>query len=169
GERGRVAALQRGRRARSPAPAPRPPPKRAFRLSRLARPSPPRRWSAIFLLAYAGSGQPGRSAGERAQARASRRPRPALPRKPFGNGLRGYRPAEAEALERMHAGSAQEQMLLSGLDAFRGDVHAEPAPQAHDGMDDGRGIGGILEIGDEAAIDFQAVEREGAQIEQARI
>src|SRR5262249_55695775 len=54
-------------------------------------------------------------------------------------------------------------------DAFRGDVHAEPAPEAHDGMDDGRGIGGILEIGDEAAIDFQAVEREGAQIEQARI
>src|SRR5713226_2485450 len=103
-----------------------------------------------------------RSARQRAQPGASRRPRSALSRDPLGDGLRRRRPAEAKALKRMNTGRAQEQMLLGGLDALRRDFHAEPPPQADHRMHDRRGVGRALDIGDEAAIDLQAVEREGA-------
>src|SRR5260370_8267362 len=110
-----------------------------------------------------------RSARQRPQPGGPEGPRSALPCDPLGNGLRRHRMAEAKALERMNAGRAQEQMLLGGFHALRRDLHAEPPAEAHDRMDDRRGIGGALDIGDEAAIDLQAVEREGAKIEQARI
>ena len=58
---------------------------------------------------------------------------------------RAHRPAEAVALHRMHAGGAQEQMLVGGLDAFRGHLHAETAAEADDGMNDGRSVGGLLD------------------------
>src|SRR5438270_12431838 len=71
------------------------------------------------------------SARQCAEPGTSRRPGPGLPCDPLGNGLRRRRPAEAEALERMNAGGAQEQMLLGGFHAFRRDFHAEPPPEAH--------------------------------------
>ena len=57
----------------------------------------------------------------------------------------GLGAAEAEALHRMHAGGAQEQLLVGGLDAFGGDLHAEAAAEADDRVDDGRGVGGLLD------------------------
>ena len=51
------------------------------------------------------------------------------------------RPAEAVALHRVHAGGAQEQLLVGGFDAFGGDLHAEAAAEADDGVHDGGGVG----------------------------
>src|ERR1700745_3330268 len=82
---------------------------------------------------------------------------------------RGHRPAEAVALHRMHAGGAREQMLLAVLDAFRCDLHAETAAEADDGMNDGRGIGGLLDRAHETRIDLELVEWKTPQIKQARI
>src|SRR5476651_1133027 len=41
---------------------------------------------------------------------------------------RAARFAEAETLHEMHAGGAQEQVLLGVLDAFRRHLHAQSAP-----------------------------------------
>ena len=81
----------------------------------------------------------------------------------------GHGAAEAVALQRMHAGGAQEQMLLGGLDALGRHLHAEPAAEAHDRMHDGGGVGRPLDRVHEARVDLELVEREAAQIEQARI
>src|ERR1051326_9335799 len=110
----------------------------------------------------------GRSTDERPEARA-RLLASALARDPLRHGLRRHRPAEAKTLERMHPGRAQEQMLLGSLHAFRRHPHAEPAAEADHGVDDGGGVRGTLDIGDEAAVDLQAVERERAQIQQTRV
>ena len=48
--------------------------------------------------------------------------------------------AEPVALHRVHAGGAQEQMLLGGFDAFGGDLHAQSAAEADDGVDDRGGV-----------------------------
>ena len=69
----------------------------------------------------------------------------------------------------MHAGGAQEQVLLGGLHAFRRHLHAEAAAEADHGVHDRRGVGGLLDREHEAAVDLELVEREAAQIEQARI
>jgi hypothetical protein len=79
------------------------------------------------------------------------------------------RPAEAIALHRVNAGGAQEQLLVGGLHAFGGYLHAETAAQADDGMHDRCGIGGSFDRSHETAVDFQLVEWETAQIEQAGI
>ena len=50
--------------------------------------------------------------------------------------------AETITLHRVHAGRAQKQVLLGSFDAFGGDFHAEPATEAHDGMDDRGGVCG---------------------------
>src|SRR5918911_4354298 len=55
---------------------------------------------------------------------------------PFGNDMRRDGPAEAKALQRVHAGRAQEEMLLCGFDAFGRHFHPQSAPEAHDRMDD---------------------------------
>ena len=83
--------------------------------------------------------------------------------------LAGAGLAEAVALHRMHAGGAQEEMLLGGLDAFRRHLHAQTAAEADHGVDDGRGIGRFFDRAHEAGIDLELVEREAPQIEQARI
>ena len=62
------------------------------------------------------------------------------------------------ALHGMHAGGAQEQMLIGSLDAFRRHFHAETAAEADDGMNDGRGIGGLLDRAHETRIDLELVE-----------
>ena len=81
----------------------------------------------------------------------------------------GHRPAEAVALHGMHAGGAQEQLLVGGLDAFGGHLHAEAAAEADDGVHDRGGVGRLFDRAHEAAVDLELVEREAAQIEQARI
>src|SRR5579871_1604765 len=58
--------------------------------------------------------------------------------------------AEAVALHLVDAGGAQEQMLLGGLHAFGGDLHAQPAAEADDGMDDSGGVRRLLDRADEA-------------------
>src|SRR5690348_17862994 len=78
-------------------------------------------------------------------------------------------PAEAVALHRMHAGGAQEQMLIGGLNAFRRHLHAETAAEADDGMNDGRSIGGLLDRAHETRIDLELVEWKTPQIKQARV
>src|SRR5215471_20175205 len=60
-------------------------------------------------------------------------------------------------------------MLFGGLDAFRRHLHAEAAAQADDGMNDGRGIGSLLDRAHETRIDLELVERKTPQIKQARI
>ena len=77
--------------------------------------------------------------------------------------------AEAITLHGMDACGAQEQVLLGGLDALRRDLHAEAAAEADHGVDDRGGVGGALDRMHEAAVDLELVEREAAQIEQARI
>src|SRR5436309_2437208 len=108
-------------------------------------------------------------ANERGELRALGRFRLGLPCEALGDRRRGHGHAEAKTLQRMDAGRAQEQVLLGGLDALRRDLHAEAAPQADDGVDDGRRIDRALDVADEAAVDFELVEREGAQIQQARV
>src|SRR5262245_48762107 len=78
-------------------------------------------------------------------------------------------PAEAEAPHRMSAGRAQEELLVGRLHAFRRDLHAETAAEADDRVDDGRGIGGLLDRLHETAVDLELVERKAAQIKQAGI
>src|SRR5262249_26173009 len=77
--------------------------------------------------------------------------------------------AEAVALHHVHAGRAQEELLLGRLDAFGGHLHAETAAEADHGVDDRGRIRGALDRVHEAAVDLELVEREAAQIEQARI
>ena len=79
------------------------------------------------------------------------------------------RPAEAEALHVVDARGTQEQMLLGGLDALRRHLHAETAAEADHGVNDRRGVGRLLDAVHEAPIDLEFVERESAQIKQARI
>src|SRR5437764_2177228 len=81
----------------------------------------------------------------------------------------GYRSTEAKALHRMHAGGAQKQMLLGRLDALRRHLHAETAAEADHGMDDGGGIGGLLDRAHETGIDLELVERKTPQIKQTGI
>jgi hypothetical protein len=49
-----------------------------------------------------------------------------------------YRPAEAEALHRMDAGRAQEELLVGRFHALRRNLHAETAAEADDCVDDRR-------------------------------
>ena len=81
----------------------------------------------------------------------------------------GHRPAETVALHGMHAGRAQEQLLVGGLHAFRRHLHAEAAAEADHRVHDGCGVGGLFDAQHEAAVDLELVERQAAQIEQARI
>src|SRR6202030_3289578 len=74
--------------------------------------------------------------------------------------------AEAITLHRMHAGGAQEEMLLRRFDAFRGDLHAETAAETDHGMNDGCGVRRFFDRAHEAGVDLELVEREAAQIEQ---
>src|SRR5437660_7546534 len=69
----------------------------------------------------------------------------------------------------MHAGGAQEQMLLGRLDPLRRHLHAETAAEADHGMDDGGGIGGLLDRAHETGIDLELVERKTPQIKQTGI
>ncbi len=77
--------------------------------------------------------------------------------------------AEPVALQRMHAGGPQEQVLLGGLDALGGHLHAEAAAEADHRVHDGGGVGRPFDRAHEARIDLELVEREAAQILQARI
>src|SRR5215467_6340957 len=77
--------------------------------------------------------------------------------------------AETEALHGVNAGGAQEQVLLGGLHALRRHLHAETAAEAHHRMHDRGGVRCTLDRQHEAAVDLELVERETAQIEQARI
>ncbi len=73
--------------------------------------------------------------------RGSRRAKPAAALMSAG----GPGPAEAVALHRVHAGGAQEQMLLGVLHALGGHPHAQPAAEADDGVHDGGGVGRRLD------------------------
>ena len=68
----------------------------------------------------------------------------------------------------MHAGGAQEQLLVGGLHAFRRYLHAQAAAEADHRVHDGRGIGGFFDGEHEAAVDLELVERQAAQIEIIR-
>src|SRR5262249_4477222 len=109
------------------------------------------------------------STGERGDRCERARFRVGLLEQACGDVERRAGPAEAEALEAVDAGGAQEEMLLGGLDPFGRDLHAETAAEAHHRVDDGRGIRRALDVAHEAAVDLELVERERPQIEQARI
>ena len=78
----------------------------------------------------------------------------------------GDRLAEAIALHAMHAGGAQEQLLVGGFHAFGRHLHAEAAAEADDRVHDRGGVRGFFDREDEAAVDLELVEGEAAQIEQ---
>ena len=60
-------------------------------------------------------------------------------------------------------------MLLGRLDSLRRHLHAETAAEADHGMDDGGGIGGLLDRAHETGIDLELVERKTPQIKQTGI
>src|SRR6185295_14923631 len=90
-------------------------------------------------------------------------------REPLGDGPGRNWLAETVALQRVHAGGAQEELLLGGLDAFRRHLHAEAATERHDRVHDGSCVGRGLDRAHERSIDLDPVEWEAAQIVQARI
>ena len=51
----------------------------------------------------------------------------------------------------MNVGGAQEELLVGRLHAFCGDLHVEAAAEADNRVDDGRGIGGLLDREHETA------------------
>src|SRR6202034_3703075 len=89
--------------------------------------------------------------------------------KPGVDLARGARLTEAKTLHLVHAGGAQEQVLLGGLDALGRYAHAETAAEADHGVNDSRGIRRFLDRAHEARVDLELVERETPQIEQTRI
>ena len=68
----------------------------------------------------------------------------------------------------MHAGRAQEQLLVGGLHAFRRYLHAAAAAEAHYRVYDRCGSGGFFDAQHEAAADLELVERQTAQVEIIR-
>jgi hypothetical protein len=83
----------------------------------------------------------------------------------------GMRPraAEQKALALVAAFGAQAAQFGFGLDAFGGDGDAETLAEADDRADDRLGVGVGAEIAHEGLVDLDLVEREAAQIAQARI
>src|SRR5690348_5542055 len=69
-----------------------------------------------------------------------------------------HRLSETIALHRMHAGGAQEKMLVRRLHPFGCHFHAETAAEADDRMHDRGGIGGFFDRRDEALVDLELVE-----------
>src|SRR5437763_13850182 len=57
--------------------------------------------------------------------------------------------AEAVSLHGVNACRAQKELLLGGFDAFSGDLHAEPAAEAHHRMHDGCCVRGALDAAHE--------------------
>src|SRR6185437_5443246 len=78
------------------------------------------------------------------------------------------RRAEMESLVLIAAEGAQELELLGGLDPLGDHFELQAVRQGDDGLDDG-GIYLALEIPDEGAVDLQLVDREAAQIVDARV
>src|SRR6516165_638930 len=77
--------------------------------------------------------------------------------------------AETIALHHVNPGSAQEQLLLGGLDALRRDLHAETAAETDHGMNDGGRVRRALDRMHKATVDLELIEGKAAQIKQARI
>ena len=67
----------------------------------------------------------------------------------------------------MHAGRAQEQLLIGGFHPFRGHLHAKAAAKTDDGVHDGCGISGLFDREYEAAVDLELVKWKPSQIKQA--
>src|SRR5271155_1669509 len=89
--------------------------------------------------------------------------------KPGVDLARGAWLTEAITLHLVHAGGAQEQVLLGGLDALGRYPHAETAAEADHGVDDSCSVRRFLDRAHEARVDLELVERETPQIEQTRI
>src|SRR5690606_23511995 len=81
----------------------------------------------------------------------------------------GDRPGQVIALQPVAVCQAQEGGLPLGLNAFGNDRHPERLAEVDDRGKDRRSVMGGIQTGNEAAIDLQRVERELAQIAQARI
>ena len=78
-------------------------------------------------------------------------------------------PADQEPLDLVALFGGEELALFFRLDAFRHHRQIEPAAERDHRADDGGGLLAMAEIGDEALIDLDLVERERLQIRQRRI
>src|SRR5262249_26263525 len=87
---------------------------------------------------------------------------------PCRDRLPGSRGAEAIALQEVHARGEQKALLFGVLHAFCDQLEAERAADADDGMHDGRVDRGT-EIGNEAAVNLDLLERKPSQIIEAGI
>jgi hypothetical protein len=76
-----------------------------------------------------------------------------------GNVAGWPRPADEIALHFGHAERAHPGQLIRSLDAFRSDGHVQPGTQHGDGLDDGAGRLGLVQVPDERSIDLDLVER----------
>ena len=81
----------------------------------------------------------------------------------------GHRLGEQEALQLVAAHLHQDLLLALVLDPLGDDLQAERVRELDDGVDDRPGVGAVLEVHDEAAVDLQLLGRELAQVGQARV
>jgi len=77
--------------------------------------------------------------------------------------------AQQIALHLGAAGAAHQLELVLGLDPFGGRLDAEAGAQAGYRLDDRDVLAAVAGAGDERAVDLDPVEREAAQVAQARI
>ena len=74
-----------------------------------------------------------------------------------------------KSLQLIAAGGAQDLGLSDGLDAFGGDDQPQRPAQGNDRADDRAGVGRVLQIGDEAAVHLDLVDRELAEVAEGGI
>ena len=106
-------------------------------------------------------GRPGPHDRPRARDGAAvHRPQPGLEVLPFAGGVGLERLADEVALHEVAAAAREELALRLGLDALGDDAHVERVRQRDDGGDDRALLAVLRQLGDEAAVDLQLVDRE---------
>src|SRR5258708_737564 len=78
-------------------------------------------------------------------------------------------PAEEEALREVAVEPLEASSLLLGLDSFGDHLELEPVTEVDDAADERFRFGTLAEAGDEAAIDLELMDRQHAEVGQARV
>jgi hypothetical protein len=82
----------------------------------------------------------------------------------FTDFARRDRPVEEVALDLIAAGTGHRGELLPGLDALCHATHIKLSGEACHRLDDGGTVRALGQIADEAAVDFDGIERKAAQV-----